>query len=102
MKIPLLMELARSVSERLPGMRGAMNLQCFLSETGQARIIEINPRFGGGYPLAHRAGAPFAQWLLEETLGGAVAPAFDSWKDQLMMLRYDQEHFVDLQEARQS
>ena len=33
------------------------------------RVFEINARFGGGYPLAHYAGAEYARWLLEEVVG---------------------------------
>ena len=50
-----LIELGRQIAEALPGMRGALNVQCFLSPTGDIRIIELNARFGGGYPLAHQA-----------------------------------------------
>jgi len=90
-----LIDLGRCVAERLPGIRGALNLQCFLSASGDIRIIELNARFGGGYPLAHQAGARFAHWLVEETLGGHPQAALDSWKDQLMMVRYDQELFLE-------
>lgn len=94
-----LIELGRSVAEKLPGMRGAMNVQCFLSTTGEIRIIELNARFGGGYPLAHQAGARFAHWLVDETLGGHLMPALDSWTDQLMMVRYDQELFLEAKDT---
>lgn len=94
-----LIELGRRVAEELPGMRGAMNLQCFLSAAGDIRIIELNARFGGGYPLAHQAGARFAHWLIGETLGGSPNGALDSWKDQLMMVRYDQELFLEPKDA---
>jgi carbamoyl-phosphate synthase large subunit len=98
-KNPALIELGRRVAEQLPGMRGAMNVQCFLSAAGHIRIIELNARFGGGYPLAHQAGAPFTHWLIEETLGRRPEVALDSWKDQLMMVRYDQELFLEAQDA---
>jgi len=59
-----LISLARDVVDTLPGAYGTLNLQCFLAPDGEVRIIEINARFGGGYPLAHRAGAHFTTWLL--------------------------------------
>jgi carbamoyl-phosphate synthase large subunit len=86
--------LGRRVAEALPGMRGAMNMQCFVSDKGDIRIIELNARFGGGYPLAHNAGAQFTTWLLQEVQGQHPSPPMDDWTDGLLMLRYDQEVFV--------
>src|ERR1019366_4537639 len=64
-----LMDLARAVAEALPGAYGPLNMQCFMDESGTIRIIEINARFGGGYPLAHRAGGRFTDWVLDELDG---------------------------------
>jgi carbamoyl-phosphate synthase large subunit len=55
-------------------------------------VFEINARFGGGYPLAHQAGATFSQWLLEE-VAGLPATANDRWQDGVLMLRYDSAVF---------
>jgi carbamoyl-phosphate synthase large subunit len=88
-----LMDLARAVAEALPGAYGALNIQCFMDESGTIRIIEINPRFGGGYPLAHRAGGRFTDWLLDE-LDGKRLLYCEDWMDDLAMLRYDEAVFV--------
>jgi carbamoyl-phosphate synthase large subunit len=92
-KDPRLMDLAGAVTEALPGAYGPLNLQCFLDDSGAIRIIEMNARFGGGYPLAHRAGALFTDWLLDE-LEGKKLSYFDGWNDDLAMLRYDEAVFV--------
>jgi carbamoyl-phosphate synthase large subunit len=81
------------VSEALPGAYGPLNIQCFMEESGTIRIIEINARFGGGYPLAHRAGGRFTDWLLDEMEGKRIS-SFDDWTDDLAMLRYDEAVFV--------
>jgi carbamoyl-phosphate synthase large subunit len=88
-----LMSLAKQIVEALRDPYGALNIQCFLDDGG-VRIIEINPRFGGGYPLAHAAGANFPRWLLQEAAGLPVDAAFDQWQDNLAMLRYDDAVFV--------
>lgn len=88
-----LMDLACRAAESLPDARGPLNLQCFVDEDGTIAVIELNARFGGGYPLAHRAGARFTDWLLEEQEGREIA-WFDGWVDNLAMLRYDDAVFV--------
>lgn len=91
-----LVALAEGVTKTLPGPFGVLNLQAFHDrDTGESRIIEINPRFGGGFPLAHRAGAPFTRWLLEHALGRAVDYELPEWRAGLVMLRYDEGIFLD-------
>jgi carbamoyl-phosphate synthase large subunit len=64
-----------------------------MDENGTIRIIELNARFGGGYPLAHHAGGRFTDWLLDEQEG--TSPSyFGDWTDDLAMLRYDEAVFV--------
>lgn len=51
---------------------GPMTIQCFLSEDGtDISFIEINPRFGGGVPLAFAAGADYAEALFIMAQGHA-------------------------------
>jgi carbamoyl-phosphate synthase large subunit len=94
-----LMQSAREVVERLPGAYGALNIQCFV-DAGEMKIIEINARFGGGYPLADRAGAKFTRWLLEDCLQLPSTASFEGWEDDLAMLRYDEAVFLSGQEIR--
>jgi carbamoyl-phosphate synthase large subunit len=86
-----LADLARDLVARLPGCRGALNFQGFLLDSDDVRITEINPRFGGGYPLAHAAGARFPDWLLLEMHGRPLPEVFDAWQSDVVMLRYDHE-----------
>ncbi|HWV12504.1 MAG TPA: ATP-grasp domain-containing protein [Sphingobium sp.] len=86
-------ELAWRLGGALQGARGALCFQLRMDATGSASIFEINARFGGGYPLAHRAGARFAQWLLEERLG-LPRTVGDDWQADVMMLRFDDAVFV--------
>jgi carbamoyl-phosphate synthase large subunit len=99
-KHPPLMEMARQIAERLPGAFGPLNIQCFLDERGGIQVVEINARFGGGYPLAHQAGATFTRWILEETLGRPMTAAFDGWQDDLAMLRFDDAIYLPGSEIR--
>ncbi len=93
-KDPNLMRLACSIAEALPGARGMLNIQCFRSVLDHIRVIEINARVGGGYPVAHSAGARFTHWIIEEHLDMPSTAAFDNWQDDWAMLRYDQAIFT--------
>ncbi len=88
-----LLAMARQLAGVLPGPRGALCFQAIIGADGEPSMFEINARFGGGYPLAHRAGAPFARWLLEDVLG-RPSTASDNWTEGLTMLRHDVSVFV--------
>ncbi len=77
----------------LPGARGPVTVQVIRSAAG-SRFIEINPRFGGGYPLTHAAGAWFTAALVAEAVGQPVDPEWFSWNDGVLMLRYDEAVFL--------
>jgi len=87
-RLPVLIDAAHKIAAALPGARGALCFQAIVNERGEAGVFELNARFGGGYPLADRAGAPFAQWLLEE-VAGLPSSANDNWREGVTMLRYD-------------
>jgi carbamoyl-phosphate synthase large subunit len=89
-----MMEQAKVIIERLPGCRGPITLQCFLTEEGRLAFTEINPRFGGGHPLAIAAGADFPKWILQLALGIAPDISLDGFIEGLVMLRYDAEILV--------
>ena len=93
-KNPALIAAAKYVVESLPGAIGCVTVQCFLQPDGQIILIEINPRFGGGYPLSYRAGADFPLWLLQLCAGKNPQVEIDEWEDGLLMLRYDDAIFI--------
>jgi carbamoyl-phosphate synthase large subunit len=93
-KNPALIAAAKQVVTSLPGAIGCITLQCFLQSDGEIVFIEINPRFGGGYPLSYRAGADFPLWLMQSLMGKNPKVAIDNWEDGLAMLRYDDAIFI--------
>lgn len=81
------------VAEALRDCIGLITIQLIVTPQGRIRIIEINPRFGGGVPLAIRAGANFPKWLLSEWRGEHPRIRLDGFEDGLTMLRYHQSFF---------
>ena len=79
----------------LEGARGCITVQVFANPiTESIKALEINPRFGGGYPLAEAAGANYPDWLIREYLLNESVPCFDEWEPNLLMLRYDAKVIV--------
>ncbi len=58
----LFIDSAEKIGEKL-GHVG--NLDCdFMERDGEMLLLELNPRFGGGYPFSHEAGANLVKCLL--------------------------------------
>ncbi len=93
-KDPAIMEVGRRVAETLAECRGVVTVQCIVTKDRRIRVIEINPRFGGGVPLSIRAGANSPRWLLAELLGKKPRINPTGFRDDVAMLRYDDSVFV--------
>ncbi|WP_338240844.1 ATP-grasp domain-containing protein [Aurantiacibacter hainanensis] len=87
-------DIAARIVEALPDPEGVMCFQLIADERTGPRVFEINARFGGGYPLADRAGARFAERLLYQ-LGDGTGWTDSPWKEGVTMLRYDAAVFLD-------
>lgn len=85
---PALLKLGEQMAAALPNPRGPICFQGILTDAGEPFLIDLNARFGGGFPLAHKAGAQFPLWLMQEALGQKTT-AHNEWRDNLAMLRWD-------------
>jgi carbamoyl-phosphate synthase large subunit len=83
------LKLVRALAECI----GVITAQCRLTPEGQVKFFDVNPRFGGGVPLAIRAGADFPRWILQEQLGQKPEIDPEAWEEGLLMMRYDAEVF---------
>jgi carbamoyl-phosphate synthase large subunit len=95
-----IMEQAAKIVELLKAGPGVITLQLFLTDSGQIKVTEINPRFGGGAPLSIHAGADFPRWILQELKGRPPRIEFDGFTDGLIMLRYDAEVWLTESQIR--
>lgn len=81
--------------EALAECVGVITLQCFLTAEGAIKFFDLNPRFGGGVPLAIEAGADFPRWIIQEHFGERPEIDPEGWQAGLVMLRYDAEIFCE-------
>ncbi len=80
---------------RIEGCVGCICMQLFFHpDTHDIVGIEVNPRFGGGYPLTYMSGANYPELLIREYLLGESIAYSDAWTDGMLMLRYDDAVFV--------
>ena len=67
-----IIDASMAVAAALPGAVGCITLQCFKRPNGEVTFIEINARFGGGYPLELACRRQLSQMA---TAGNARRPA---------------------------
>lgn len=90
-----LVDYLKEKMEFLPGVVGCICIQLFVNEsTKQVIAIEINPRFGGGYPLSYHSGANYPQYLIEEYIENKSIDYNCDWQDNTLMLRYDDDIII--------
>ena len=91
-------EILTFLKEKLEYIEGCVGCICvqlfFHPDTYDMVGIEINPRFGGGYPLSYMCGGNFPELLIREYFLDEKVTYFDSWRDGLLMLRYDDAIYV--------
>lgn len=81
---------------QIEGARSCLTMQFFEHRiTGRIVGIEINPRFGGGFPLTYEAKANYPAMLIREYFLNEQLDFFDNWVDGLVMLRYDSEIILE-------
>lgn len=68
------------------GHIGNLDFDVFDTDKGPY-IIDINPRFGGGYPATHAAGSNHLDLLIRMCNGESILPDFDSYVKNLMVMK---------------
>jgi carbamoyl-phosphate synthase large subunit len=82
-----LVEVARHVAETI-GLVGPANVQCFREPDGTHRVTDINPRFGGAFPLPTAAGSHYPELALALAAGERPEPRLGDYRVGLYMTRF--------------
>jgi carbamoyl-phosphate synthase large subunit len=85
-----LIEIGRHVAETLE-LVGPANIQCFREPDGSHRITDINPRFGGAFPLPTAAGSRYPELALALAAGERPEPRLGDYREGLVMTRFFSE-----------
>jgi carbamoyl-phosphate synthase large subunit len=84
---PELVELGRAVSEALP-LKGPATIQCFREQNGALQITDVNPRFGGAFPLPTAAGSRYPEHALALANGERPEPTVGDFRPGVVMTRF--------------
>jgi carbamoyl-phosphate synthase large subunit len=82
-----LIDFGRRVAEALP-LRGPGTIQCFRDGDGGKLVTDVNPRFGGGFPLHDAAGGRYPELAVALALGERPEPRVGEFREGLVMTRF--------------
>jgi carbamoyl-phosphate synthase large subunit len=89
-------EILKNRLNFIKGANGCLTIQVFIGKvTGEIIGIEINPRFGGGFPLSYASGANYPGYIIQEYIMNETIDFNDNWIENRVMLRFDSEVILD-------
>jgi carbamoyl-phosphate synthase large subunit len=86
-KDPELIDAARVVAEALP-IWGPANIQLFREPSGRLEVTDVNPRFGGGFPLPLAAGSRYPELAIALVNGERPEPRLGDFREGVVMTRF--------------
>jgi carbamoyl-phosphate synthase large subunit len=82
-----LIEHGRLVAEALP-IWGPANIQCFREPDGTLLVTDVNPRFGGAFPLPLAAGSRYPELAIALANGEHPEPTVGEFREGVVMTRF--------------
>jgi carbamoyl-phosphate synthase large subunit len=82
-----LIEHGRHIAETLR-IVGPATIQCFREPDGSLPVTDVNPRFGGAFPLPTAAGSHYPDLALALAAGERPEPALGEFREGVVMTRY--------------
>jgi carbamoyl-phosphate synthase large subunit len=67
---------------------GPANIQCFREPDGSLPVTDVNPRFGGGFPLPTAAGSRYPELALALAAGERPEPTLGEFREGVVMTRF--------------
>ncbi|MBA3366618.1 MAG: ATP-grasp domain-containing protein [Actinobacteria bacterium] len=82
-----LIDFGRFVAESLP-LAGPATIQCFREADGRHLVTDINPRFGGAFPLPLAAGSRYPELAIALANGEEPEPRLGDFREGVIMTRF--------------
>jgi len=80
----------------IEGARGPLTLQIFSNkEENKFFAIELNARFGGGYPMSYASGANYPKMIIKEYILKENINFEEKWESNKLFLRHDKTINID-------
>jgi len=70
-------------------IQGTVDVDVMMADGGVPHVIDINPRFGGGYPFNHIAGADVPHFLLASTRGLSPRAGWNSYRHDYVGAKHE-------------
>lgn len=87
LKDPELIDHGARVAETI-GIIGPATVQCFREPDGALPVTDVNPRFGGAFPLPLAAGSRYPELALALARGERPEPQLGSFREGIVMTRF--------------
>ena len=81
-----ILEIVNRLVKKIP-FKGPIDID-ILKADGKYYVLEINPRFGGGYPHAYECGVNFAEYISKNAGGISNIPRIGQYEIGNIMLKY--------------
>ena len=75
-------------------LKGPVDVDLFKLDS-EIYIVDVNPRFGGGYTLAHQAGANFIKMIMNNSRGIPNEPEFQKYQENKILMKFTSAVFID-------
>ncbi len=82
-----LIEFGAEVAEAI-GLVGPGTIQCFREADGRHEVTDVNPRFGGAFPLPLAAGSRYPELALALANGERPEPTLGEFRAGVLMTRF--------------
>jgi carbamoyl-phosphate synthase large subunit len=69
-------------------LAGPANIQCFREASGRHEVTDVNPRFGGAFPLPLAAGSRYPELAIQLANGERPSPRLGEFREGVVMTRF--------------